>query len=430
MIPKKIYYTWVSDKPLPDKYKPFIDGWKKIMPDYEIIEINIDNCPHNKWVDEAINKGNFILAGHYGRCQRIYETGGIYMDIDVESIKKFDDLLINSAFMGCEYADVVNNAIFGCEKGHPLMKECMEYMDKMPLDYPSIELETGPRMFTNLCKQHGYNGKNENQQIDGITIYNSKYFYPYLYTEQYSPKCITRDTYAIHHWAGTWTKNKQLEDDLVSIVIPCYNQAQYLGETIESALQQTYNNVEIIVVNDGSPDNTSEIASKYPVILIEQKNSGLSNARNNGIKASHGKWILTLDSDDKIDKDFIKKTINKADIVSTTLKTFDQEDKIWEPPRDNPIYDNFLMDNQINCCSLFKREVFDAVGGFDEQMRDGYEDWDFWVRVAHFGYKFQVIREPLFFYRKHGRSFINHAIENHYMLNKYVNNEWISYPQT
>ena len=157
----------------------------------------------------------------------LYETGGIYCDIDIEAVKRFDDLLVNKGFLGCECDEVVNNAIFGMEKGHPLMQECMDYMDKTPLDTPNIELETGPRMFTNLCKKRGYNNKNQNQQITDITIYNNKYFYPYFYTEEYSPKCITNETYAIHHWAGTWTLNKKLEDELVSIVIPCYKQAEY-----------------------------------------------------------------------------------------------------------------------------------------------------------------------------------------------------------
>lgn len=431
MIPKIIYYSWVSDKPLPDKYKPFIDGWKKLMPDYEIIEINMENCPRNHWVDEAIKRKNFILAGHYGRCQRLYETGGIYMDIDVEAIKRYDDLLVNTAFMGCECEEVVNNAIFGAEKGHPFMKECMDYMDNMSIDSPNIELETGPRMFSNLCRKHGYNNKNENQQLDGITIYDNRYFYPYPYTEQYTPSCIKPETYAIHHWAGTWLPNKKLEDELVSIIIPCYNQAQWLHEAIESAIRQTYNNIEVIVVNDGSPDNASDIAKKYPVILLEQNNRGLCNARNNGIKASHGKWILTLDADDVIDKDYIKKTIGKADVVSTTLKTFGTENIIWQPPNDTPVYNNFLEFNQIHCCSLFKREIFDKIGGFDENMKDGYEDWDFWTRAAYYKYTFKVIREPLFLYRKHGQSFLNHAIAHHNEIRKYMLDKYskLSYPQ-
>lgn len=434
-IKKIIYYTWVSDKPFPEKYRHFIDGWKKLMPDYEIIELNIDNYPHNPWTDAAVAQKKFILAGHYARCQRIYETGGFYCDIDIEAIKSFDELLNDSMCVGCECDDVVNNAIFGCEKGHWFMKECMEYMDKYPLDSPNIELETGPRMFTNIMKKHGFNGKNTNQKVLDVSIYNNKYFYPYFYTEKYYPECIKPETIAIHHWGNTWGKDNYIDKDLVSIIIPCYKQAEYLTDAIESALNQTYKNVEVIVVNDGSPDNTSEIAKKYPVKLIEHENHGLSYSRNAGIKASHGKWILTLDADDKIDPTFIEKTINKADIVSTTLLTFGKEERCWQAPRDNPKHEHFLVDNQINCCSLFRREIFDKIGGFDENMHDGYEDWDFWIRATKFGYSVKVIREPLFFYRKHGQSLINTAISMHkenrtYMLNKYKNvYKWNNYPQ-
>lgn len=217
MIPKIIYYTWVSDKELPPYFKQFIDGWKKIMPDYEIKEINLENCPRNEWVNKALSQGKYVLAGHYARCQRLYETGGIYCDIDIEAVKRFDGFLEKKMFIGTECDEVVNNAIFGCEKWHPFMRDCMDYMDKMPLSYQSIELETGPRMFTKLCYQRGFNGKNQNQDIQDITIYNSKFFYPYFYTEKFYPECMTDDTHAMHHWAGTWVEGKK-QDNYVNTI--------------------------------------------------------------------------------------------------------------------------------------------------------------------------------------------------------------------
>lgn len=86
--------------------------------------------------------------------------------------------------------------------------------------------------------------------------------------------------------------------DSVSVVIPCYGQAHWLPDAIESALAQTVP-CEVIVVNDGSPDNTSSVAQNYAVTLVEKENGGLSSARNAGIKKATGKWILTLDADDK-----------------------------------------------------------------------------------------------------------------------------------
>lgn len=209
----------------------------------------------------------------------------------------------------------------------------------------------------------------------------------------------------------------------VSIVIPCYGQAHWLPDAIESALNQTYKNIEVIVVNDGSPDNTSEVARKYPVILVEKENGGLSSARNAGIKVATGEYILPLDADDKILPTFIEETIDIDDIVSTGQQEFGDSDTLWNDQRPHPRHEHFLQDNQINCCSLFKREIFEKIGGYDENMKLGYEDWDYWLRATKSGYNVTVIKDPIFLYRKHGKSMITETVKHHkeikeYMLNK------------
>ena len=104
-------------------------------------------------------------------------------------------------------------------------------------------------------------------------------------------------------------------NDLVSIIIPCYNQADYLPETLESIIQQTYPDWEAIIVNDGSPDNTEEIALQYTqkdsrFKYYKKENGGLSSARNYGIHRANGKYIIPLDSDDLIAPTFIEEGIN------------------------------------------------------------------------------------------------------------------------
>lgn len=188
---KKIYTTWVSDKPYPEKYLPFLEGWKSIMPDYEIEVISLSSVIKSKFVVDAIELGKYALAGHYGRCERLYETGGLYFDIDVEAIKSLDPLL-GKSFIGREDDGMVNNAVMGFEKGHPMMKACLDYMDKIDINTHNIELETGPWLFNRLYKDFD------------VTVYPREYFYPYHYTESFNPECIKDNTYVIHHWGATW----------------------------------------------------------------------------------------------------------------------------------------------------------------------------------------------------------------------------------
>lgn len=205
----------------------------------------------------------------------------------------------------------------------------------------------------------------------------------------------------------------------VSIVIPCYGQAHYLEDAIESALTQTVL-CEVIVVNDGSPDNTSEIAKKYPVRLVEKKNGGLSSARNAGIAVAKGEYILTLDADDIISQDFLEKTLGLDDIVGTQQQEFGDSHTLWINNNLHPTFEDFKKANQINCCSLFKKEIWEKVGGYDESMRIGYEDWYFWLKATKAGYKVTIVPEPLFFYRKHGQSMVSNAVKHHDEIYKYM----------
>jgi len=146
----------------------------------------------------------------------------------------------------------------------------------------------------------------------------------------------------------------------------------------------------------------------------------LAGARNSGIEASSGKWILPLDADDKIHPIFIERTIHENDIVTTGLQTFGREIRRWKSSIIHPGYKDFLRFNDINCCSLFKREVWEQTGGYDENMRDGYEDWDFWIRATKKGFNVTRVPEILFFYRQHANSLYAHALKNHDKIIEYM----------
>jgi hypothetical protein len=199
---------------------------------------------------------------------------------------------------------------------------------------------------------------------------------------------------------------------LVSIVIPLYNYGRYLGETIQSALNQTYKNIEIICVDDCSSDDSVEVASKYPVRVIKhEKNKGLAETRNTGIRAARGEYILPLDSDDWLHKDFIKYTLAlNTDIASTGQRQFGEKNFVYIPML-APTFEDFKRGNQINCCSLYKKEVWEKVGGYKSGKI--FEDWYFWLEATYAGFKVKTVQYPLFFYRIHKGSMLDKIKRDH-----------------
>ncbi|MFD2727408.1 glycosyltransferase family 2 protein [Hyunsoonleella rubra] len=216
-------------------------------------------------------------------------------------------------------------------------------------------------------------------------------------------------------------------NSLVSIIVPCYNHAHLLGETLESVLNQEYINWECIIVNDGSPDNTEEIAKEWckkdtRFKYISQKNGGLSNARNTGVKRSKGEYILPLDADDLLHKDFLKKTVpvlqtkDEVGVVTCNSKHFtgDTTNVIneWRPKGNT--YKYLLYLNQIVATSLFRKTCWEQVGGYDENMKNGFEDWEFWLSLTKNGWKYQVLDEFLFYYRRAKQSMVTDTINYHF----------------
>jgi predicted O-linked N-acetylglucosamine transferase (SPINDLY family)/glycosyltransferase involved in cell wall biosynthesis len=211
---------------------------------------------------------------------------------------------------------------------------------------------------------------------------------------------------------------------LVSVVIPCFNQAQFLGEAVESVIAQSYKNWEIIIVNDGSPDNTSQVAQSlilgqpgHRIRLIEKQNGGLSDARNAGIRFAQGEYILPLDADDMIDPSFLAKTVALLDqnpavgIAYTDWVYFGA----YRAKRDAIDYDFTRLctkENLFTCTSLYRKKAWEATGGYNSNMTRGVEDWDFWIGCGEKGFTGQRIAEPLFFYRAKDQSMI-HTLQPH-----------------
>jgi glycosyltransferase involved in cell wall biosynthesis len=199
-----------------------------------------------------------------------------------------------------------------------------------------------------------------------------------------------------------------MNNPLVSIIVPCYNQAQYLSEALLSVLEQTYQGWECIIVNDGSPDNTEAVAQEWlekdtRFKYIYKENGGLSSARNAGITIAEGEFILPLDADDKIGSEYLSlaldefKKDSELKVVYCKAEKFGDEVGEWKLPYYS--IKNLATDNMIFCSSIYKRVDWEIVGGYDIKMIYGLEDWEFWISILKNGGKVICLDEVSFYYR-------------------------------
>jgi glycosyltransferase involved in cell wall biosynthesis len=207
----------------------------------------------------------------------------------------------------------------------------------------------------------------------------------------------------------------------VSIIIPYYKQAEFIRDCLNSVIAQTFQSWECIIVNDGSHDNIQEIASKYlkkdsRFKYIEKQNGGLSSARNAGIKISAGKYILPLDADDRIGPDYCTEAVsilekNKSvKVVYAEAEMFGVQKGLLHLPAYSIF--NLSCQNLIYCTAFFRKSDFDKIGGYDEDLRHGLEDWDFWISLLKFGGDVSKINTVQFYYRKKEESMLNEFISD------------------
>lgn len=211
MIPKKIHYCWLSDKPLPKKIQLCIASWSKFMPDYEIILWNFDRFPKGKssWVDTSYEKEKYAFAADYIRAYALYNEGGIYMDSDVEVLKSFNPLLKLPYFIGKETDSPIEAAVMGTEKGNELFGALLDFYDSTPFIDGSGEMHLTPMPYImNTLIEKSYS-KITIERIEDfiykknlICIFPSDYFSPKSYID--GKIYLTKNTFSIHHFAGSW----------------------------------------------------------------------------------------------------------------------------------------------------------------------------------------------------------------------------------
>lgn len=199
-----------------------------------------------------------------------------------------------------------------------------------------------------------------------------------------------------------------MNNPIVSIIVPCYNQAQYLDESLQSILDQTYANWECIVVNDGSHDATDVVIKGWlekdtRFKYLKKINEGLCSARNSGILMADGEIILPLDADDKIAPNYTTLAVEAFDkdqtlkVVYCKAEKFEDETGEWKLPSFSLF--NLSRNNLIFCSAFFKKEDWKAVGGYDIKMKFGWEDWEFWISLLKNGGNVKCLEELGFYYR-------------------------------
>ncbi len=193
----------------------------------------------------------------------------------------------------------------------------------------------------------------------------------------------------------------------VSVIIPCYNHGAYVDEAVQSVLVQTYPDFEIIIVNDGSTDEaTNRILETYTqpkTQVLQTSNQGLAQARNNGIAAARGEYILPLDADDRIGRTYLEKAIGvlqrqaTVGIVYCKAEFFGEQTGEWGLPPYS--LEGMLTSNMIFCSALYRRTDWELVGGYNNGM-PAWEDYDLWLSLIGLGRGVYQIPEVLFYYRQ------------------------------
>ncbi len=206
----------------------------------------------------------------------------------------------------------------------------------------------------------------------------------------------------------------------VSVIMPTFNRAAYLQEAIESVLEQTYIDYELIIIDDGSVDNTKEVCAKYgeKVRYLYQENKGSPSARNYGISQARGKYIALLDDDDRwvphklqIQVDFMEKHPELAFICSSAyvIDQVDNATKFFGVSSSENSFDHLILGNFVfHLTVLAKKEIILEIGGYDTNLLL-CQDYDLWLRIAK-KHPFCCIDEPLAYYRIHPQN-ISHKVE-------------------
>ncbi|MFV0249098.1 MAG: glycosyltransferase family 32 protein [Tenacibaculum sp.] len=213
MIPKVIHYCWYGKGKYSAKIEKCIASWKENMPNYKIKKWDESNTPFNKFpfLKLLYKQKKWSFISDYIRLYAVYKQGGIYLDTDIESVKPFDELLNEKAFIGFQ-TDLtkskypINSAVFGTEKGGEFALDCIRETEiKQRLKFNAMG---GPPIVTKVLYRYGLS-EYKKQYIKDVLLLPVEYFYPFSWDEKFTKDCIKKETICIHWWEDSWKCQKK-----------------------------------------------------------------------------------------------------------------------------------------------------------------------------------------------------------------------------
>ena len=207
MIPKTIHYCWFGKKDLPPEAKRCIASWKKICPDYDIIRWDENNFDvnQNPFIKAAYEAKKWAFVSDYARLKVVYDNGGIYLDTDVELRKNLDSLREHGCYIGIQQNEFLctTGLGFGATKSNPVVLKMLESYDDLTFsESHTLELSC-PLLNNAVIRSYGLVSNTEITDLPEVTVYPPQYFDPYG-----GKNLLCDETYSIHHYAASWTSEK------------------------------------------------------------------------------------------------------------------------------------------------------------------------------------------------------------------------------
>ncbi len=238
MIPKIIHYCWLSGDPIPEDLQRYMQSWKEKLPDYEFIKWDFSRFDKGSsvWVSEAFDQKKYAFACDYIRLYALYHYGGIYLDMDVEVLRSFDDLLDEPYMIAKERADQmwIEAGCFGAEAGSVFLAKCLDYYREKHFVNTNGVLEDTPlpRIMARIYEENGYDFP-----LGDWHMFTNKSY-------ETGEISLNDMSYAIHHFAGSWKSKKELRVQQNAIRIR--NCLPFLGPGIAFVYEKSYKSFRVL----------------------------------------------------------------------------------------------------------------------------------------------------------------------------------------